>query len=296
MVPDPIRTPRRPAFRSPAAEAQFSAAYDAVLAQWPVPVESVDLASEFGTTHVQVCGPADGPPLVLLHGGGATSTVWFAVVGDLARRHRVYAVDQIGDAGRSVHDGRPLRAAGDLTDWLDTVLDGLGVPSTALAGHSYGGWLALSYALSAPQRVSRLVLLDPAECFTGTGPAYRLRAIPLFVRPSAQRMRAFLAWETRGAALDPTWLHLMGLAGGEVRGTAVVFPRRPDAAALRAFPVPTLQVLAEHSRSLDPGKAAAGAAALLPDVTNTVLPGASHHTIPTEDGARLARLMTDFLH
>jgi pimeloyl-ACP methyl ester carboxylesterase len=295
MVPDPTRTPRRPTFASPTAEAAFTAAYDAVLARWPVPVEPVDLASEFGTTHVQVCGPADGPPLVLLHGGGATSTVWFAVVGELARRHRVYAVDQIGDAGRSVHDGRPLRGAGDFAAWLDTVLDGLGVPSTALAGHSYGGWLALTYALSAPGRVSRLVLLDPAECFTGTGPAYRLRAIPLFVRPSAERMRRFLAWETRGAALDPTWLHLVGLAGGEVRGSPVVLPRRPDDTALRTLTVPTLQVLAERSRSLDPRKAAARAAALLPDVRNTVLPGASHHTIPTEDGARLARVLTDFL-
>jgi pimeloyl-ACP methyl ester carboxylesterase len=139
------------------------------------------------------------------------------------------------------------------------------------------------------------VLLDPAECFTGMRPAYRLRAVPLFVRPSAEKMRAFLAWETRGATLDPTWLHLVALAGGEVQGSPVVLPRRPDAAALRALTVPTLQVLAERSRSLDPRKAAAGAAALLPDVTSTVLPGATHHTIPTEDGARLARLMTDFL-
>jgi pimeloyl-ACP methyl ester carboxylesterase len=148
--------------------------------------------------------------------------------------------------------------------------------------------------MAAPQRVSRLVLLDPAGCFAGMGAAYRLRAVPLFVRPSARRMRDFLAWETRGAALDPAWLHLAGLAGGEVRGSAVVLPRRPDAAALRAFPVPTLQVLAEHSRSLDPRRAAAGAA-LLPHVTNTVLPGATHHTVPTLDADRLAGVMTDFL-
>ena len=37
------------------------------------------------------------------------------------------------------------------------------------------------------------------------------------------------------------------------------------------------------------------AAALLPDVRNEVLPDATQHTVTTEDGARLARLMTDFL-
>jgi pimeloyl-ACP methyl ester carboxylesterase len=287
------RTPARPRFRTPDAEAEFSAAYDAVLGRWPVPVESVDLPSEFGTTHVQVCGPSDGPPLVLLHGGGATSTVWFAAVDELAHRHRVYAPDLIGDAGRSVHDGRRLRRAADVTDWLDTVLDGLGLPRTALAGHSYGGWLALRYALSAPQRVDRLVLLDPTGCFAGMRMAYRLRAVPLLARPSAQRMRAFLAWETRCAALDPTWLHLAGLAV-EARTSPILLPRRPSATELRACQVPTLQVLAGRSRQLEPRRAAAGAG-LMPAATSTVLPDATHHTIPTVDADRLARTVTDFL-
>jgi len=65
-------------------------------------------------------------------------------------------------------------------------------------------------------------------------------------------------------------------------------------AALRACPVPTLQVLAGRSRRLDPRRAAAGAA-VMPSATSTVLPEATHHTIPTVDGERLARTVTDFL-
>src|SRR5947209_7960122 len=99
----------------------FSTAYDAVLAKWPVPVEPVEVGSAYGTTHVNVCGPPDATPLVLLHSGGATSTVWFDNVGDLARDHRVYAVDQINDAGRSVPGGRPVRSRDDLMAWLDAV-------------------------------------------------------------------------------------------------------------------------------------------------------------------------------
>ena len=59
-------------FTSGAAEAAFYSAYDTVLVQWPVAVESVDVSSAYGTTHVQVCGPSNGRPLVLLHRGGAT--------------------------------------------------------------------------------------------------------------------------------------------------------------------------------------------------------------------------------
>lgn len=100
-------------------QAEFFAAYDAVLAQWPVAAEPVDLPSPFGTTHVNICGPRDGEPLVLLHAGGATSTVWFANVGELSRTHRVYAVDTIGEAGRSVSDGRPVDSLAGFMEWLD---------------------------------------------------------------------------------------------------------------------------------------------------------------------------------
>src|SRR4051794_2833828 len=177
----------------------FNQAYDVVLAKWPVPVEPVDVGSPYGTTRVNVCGRADGEPLVLLHGGGATSTVWFANVGDLSRTHRVYAVDQINDAGRSVAGGRPLRSGPDLMAWLDALLTGLGLDAVRLCGHSYGGWLALNYALHAPQRVTHLALLDPTLCFAGMRLSYRLHAIPLFLPgPRAAGMRAFLRWETGG--------------------------------------------------------------------------------------------------
>src|SRR2546423_3023605 len=96
----------------------FFEAYDAVLARWPIAVETVDLRSAYGTTRVNACGPAGAPPLVLLPGGGATSTVWVANVAALAARHRAYAVDLVGDAGRSVADGRPVRTPADLVDWL----------------------------------------------------------------------------------------------------------------------------------------------------------------------------------
>ena len=136
----------------------------------------------------------------------------------------MYVVDQIGDAGRSMHDGRPLRRAADLTEWLETVLDGLGLAAAAVVGHSYGAWLALRLAVQAPRRVSRLVLLDPTGCVGGMRLPYRLHAVPLFARPSAAAMRRFVNWETGGAPLDPTWLHLASLAGGEVRGSPMHYP------------------------------------------------------------------------
>ncbi|GAA4566146.1 alpha/beta fold hydrolase [Planotetraspora kaengkrachanensis] len=295
MAEDPEPSP---AFRNPFTTmngaAEYLAAYDAVLAQWPVPVESARLRSPYGTTHVNVCGPREGPPLVLLHGGGATSTVWFGQVELLSRTRRVYAVDTIGEAGRSVADGRPVTTQADLMDWLDGLFNGLDLDAADLCGHSYGGWLALGYALHAPKRVRRLTLLDPTDCFAGLRLSYRLRSVPLFVRPDADRMRAFIHWETGGAAVDPAWLRLMCL-GAEFPRSKVVMPRRPASERLRASDVPALVLLAGRSRAHDVREVAAGARRLLPHVVTEVLPGVSHHGVPSEDPGPLGRALEEFL-
>lgn len=272
----------------------FFAAYDAVLRQWPVEVHSVDVPSPYGSTRVQICGPEDGVPIVLLPGGGATSVVWFANIADLAAAHRVYAVDLIGDIGRSVHDGAPLRGAGDLMAWLDTLFDKLDLDEAHLGGHSYGAWIALNYALHAPDRLGRLALLDPTNCFAGMSARYLVHGLPMLLKPTAERVRAFHLWETGRAPEDPLWrTFLDGTACA--RRSKVVAMRRPKAQDLRACSVPTLVLLAEHSRAHDVTRAATAARRLLPEASVITLPNASHHSIPTERAAELNRLMAEFL-
>ena len=279
---------------APPRSEQFTEAYDAVLARWPIPVEAIDLSSDYGTAHVNACGPADAPPLVLLHGGGATSTVWFANVEALGAAHRVYAVDTIGDAGRSVHDGKPIKTPADLMDWLDTVRVGLGLESADFCGHSYGAWLSLSYALHAPNHVRKLALLDPTKCFVGYRPRYLVRAAPVILWPSAQRTRDYLAWETGNAPLDPEWVTLSAL-GTEFPKSKVVVGPTPKAEQLRALTNPTLVVLAERSKAHDIRRVGDAARATVANVTVTTLQGASHHTIPSESAAELNRQLVEFL-
>jgi pimeloyl-ACP methyl ester carboxylesterase len=290
----PPRPPAEPVFASPGGRDRFFAAYDAVLAKWPVAVEPVDVTSAYGTTHVNVCGPTDGRPVVLLHGGGATSTVWFANVGDLARNHRVYAVDIIGGPGRSVANGKPMTSPSDLLDWLDGLLTDLGIDSAYLCGHSYGGWLALSYTAHAPGRVRRLALLDPSQCFAGAKPGYLLHGVPVLLRPTAAKMRALIRWETGGQPVDPTWLDLVATAADDFPSSKVVMPRRPDAARLRAVDVPTLLLLAERSRSHNIRRVATKAQRLMPLLVTAILPGVSHHSVPTENPEQLNRELLEF--
>ncbi|MFE0191485.1 alpha/beta fold hydrolase [Streptomyces sp. NPDC058989] len=275
-------------------EEEFFAAYDAALRRWPVAVRGVDVPSVYGTTRVHVCGPEDGAPLVLLPGGGTTSMVWFANIEDLARTHRVYAVDLMGDIGRSVHDGAPLRAAEDLMAWLDEVYEALGLDEAQLCGHSYGAQIALRYALHAPRRVDRLALLDPTGCFAPLSPRYLLRAAPLLLRRTAERERAFRRWETGGDPEDPGWEEFLD-STASARRSKVVVMRRPGAAELRACTVTTLVLLAGRSRAHDVRRVAVAARRLLPNVAVATVPDASHHSVPTERPAGLNRLLREFL-
>ncbi|MFI0914819.1 alpha/beta fold hydrolase [Streptomyces abikoensis] len=270
----------------------FFAAYDALLARWPAGTAEQTVPTPYGPTRVHAYGPPDSPPLVLLHGGGATGTAWFANAPALGARHRVYAVDILGDVGRSERAGLPLRTPQDLMTWLDAVLDGLGLTTAALCGHSYGGWVAAAYALHAPRRVQRLALLDPTQVFGGYRPGYLLRALPMLLRPTARRVGAFLDWESAGTGVDEDFKRLYVL-GATLRGRGrPVVGHTLDPAPLA---MPVLVLFAGRSRVHDAEATADRARRLLPRARVEVLPGLGHHALPTAGAAAVDTIVLEFL-
>ena len=278
----------------PGPRARFTRAYQQVVDRWPVTVTGLDAPTDYGTTHLLASGDESAPVVLLLPGGSATATAWSAVAGGLSQAHRVVAVDPVGQPGLSTPGQRPLKDAADLAGWLGQVLDYLGAQRAAVAGHSYGGWLALRYAMHAPGRVSRLVLLDPSSCFAPLSLAYRLRAIPLVARPSAARARRLLAWETGGRALDPDWL-AVAAAGADLGRPHIVLPAVPKPEELGGLAMPVLVAVAGRSRAHDPAQIGARARQRLPEVTIETLPQATHHTIPTQDAGELTAAIAGFL-
>ena len=274
--------------------ALFARTYQDLVDRWPVPVTALDVPTGYGMTHVLICGEHGAPAVFLLPGGGATATAWRDVAAGLSVSHRVIAADPIGQPGLSTPGGQPIKAALDLVSWLDQVLDSLTITSAALVGHSYGAWIALRYAMHAPSRVSKLVLLDPTDTFAPLSLRYRLKAIPQLARPSSQRMRRFLAWETRGQPLDPAWLAVIA-AGQDLGRARIVMPRRPHRGELADLHAPVLVIVAGRSRAHDPARIARLARDRLPNVTSATLAQATHHSIPTEDAPEILRHIKPFL-
>lgn len=267
--------------------ATFFAHYDALVQRSSA--TPLDIGSRFGTTRVNSFGPAGTRPVILLPGGGATSMAWVNVAGSLARTRRVHAVDLINDVGRS-HLTRPPDTAGDLLDWLSSVLDGLGAARVDLAGHSYGAMVALAYAVGpGKDRVDRLALVDPTSSFTGLRTTYLLRALPVLLSPNPGRLRRFLRWETGGAALNPDWRD-MYCAGARFPTAPTVVPKRPTDEALSALGDggSVTVIVAPDSRAHDPRVVSRRVRALLPSARVTMLHSGSHHTVPLEPADEIA--------
>lgn len=270
----------------------FLAAYAEAAARWPAGTESLDVPTSWGRTHVLAAGPPGAPPVLLLHGGGATATVWAGVAAVLAGRFRVLAPDQPGSPGRST-SSRPFRTTADQTAWLAELVAALDVGQVHLGGHSAGAHLALTAALGGSPAPASLSLLDPTACFAGFSAPYLLRALPHLVRPTPGRVRSFFAWETRGRALDPVWLEVAVRGSTEFDATPIVRTPRPPRDRLARLSTPTLVLVAGRSRAHDPTQVARGARGLLPAATVAELPRATHHTMPVLDAEEIAAALGD---
>lgn len=104
-----------------------------------------------------------GPPVVVLHGLGATNASMLPTLVALAGRHRVLAPDLpgFGDSDKPVAAYDPAFFA----TWLTAFLDRTGVDRAHFVGNSMGGRIALEMALASPSRVATLALLAPSMAF-----------------------------------------------------------------------------------------------------------------------------------
>jgi pimeloyl-ACP methyl ester carboxylesterase len=105
----------------------------------------------------------DGPPLLLIHGFGASTYTWRHIAPELARDHHVIAVDLKG-FGQSDKPFDDHYSVFDQAELLAQLIEDRDLKNLTIVGHSFGGGVALVLALKADQRlkgrISKLVLLD----------------------------------------------------------------------------------------------------------------------------------------
>jgi lipase len=114
--------------------------------------------------HTHEFGDPSGVPLLAVHGVTGHGRRYRRLAEEALPGRRTLAVDLRGH-GRSTYDG-PWSIPQHVADIVDT-LDSCGMGAIDVIGHSYGGAIALALLIAAPDRVRRLVLLDPALAQSG---------------------------------------------------------------------------------------------------------------------------------
>jgi pimeloyl-ACP methyl ester carboxylesterase len=137
----------------------------ATVAAAPVEQSFLELATTGSRVRLLSCG--SGPPLLLLHGVSFTAAAWAPLFNALSG-WRLLAVDLPGHGLSDPARYRPGHVRQHARELLDDILDALELDQAPVVGHSLGGMLALWYAATGAERISRLVAMaEPAVALAG---------------------------------------------------------------------------------------------------------------------------------
>jgi pimeloyl-ACP methyl ester carboxylesterase len=234
-----------PVFVTEERRARLMAIYDEALRRWPVPPDTFFVGTRYGKTHVIATGDPASPPLVLTHPMGVGSFVWSSIIAALSEHRRAFALDTIGDVGKSelADPDQYPKSGRDYSVWLDDVLAGLSLTTTDMVGGSMGGWIAMNHAVYAPPTLQRLVLLGPMglapwRATLGVlGPFLSQRLRPTEAKLDAIITRSLGEGEQVNREFRP-WMRIMGYTKARV-GQPFPIP----ANRLRMIKAPTLVFL-----------------------------------------------------
>lgn len=289
------------------------------------PGRTVSVRATDGTLlHAQVFGPADGYPIVLVHGITCAIRVWGHQIADLTSDYRVIAYDHRGH-GRSGVPGRGGYSLNHLASDLDAVLEATLEPGerAVIAGHSMGG-IAISawseqYRHRVAQRADGVALINATtgdllrhvELFQLPPQLQRARmhaarqilmafgAVPI-VGPATTAARQFVAMLAVGREADPAVIALIcdlftstpaASRGHWVR--VLVNSLGPSHINLQGLTVPTLVIGSTHDRLL-PMVASHRIAAAAPNLVRFVELRGGHCSI-LEHPAMISRELRDLV-
>jgi len=244
---------------------------------WEVPVEDQMIPTRFGTTHALVSGPAESPPVFLLHAAFNTGAIqWYPNVVRLSQHHRLVALDFVGAPGLGEQTA-PILGRADCAAWLSDVIEVFGLVTADLIGSSQGGWLALNLAVAQPERVRRLALLAPAASFL----PFRRGAIVSI------RLGPFMPGWTAGPSLRPVFgrryrvdRRIVDLLATSLRHYRFqqrpVYPGVFSDEELRSVRAQTLVMFGDKEFIYDPIPALERAGSIIPAVQTGLVADAGH--------------------
>ena len=135
--------------------------YDRQMDDLKIPYADLFVDTSFGKTHIIECGNLRGKPLLVFHGGNATTAYNLKYCRFLLDDFHVYAVDTIGHPGKSAEVSLSPRNQ-DYGKWAVNVIKGLGFNKMACFGGSFGAGILVKAMCVAPEVIKCSVLIVPS--------------------------------------------------------------------------------------------------------------------------------------
>lgn len=237
-----------------------------------------------------------GPAVVLLHGTPSPVSYFSPIIEPLSASRRVLCPVIPGYDGTAPHPGGYRLA--EMTRLLEDELAARGVTEAAVLGYSYGGYRALSLALSKRLRVTRLYLMAPFAGFDDAERAERLQLAAAIRGPGLDLRSifiqvalapAFVAANPDAAAEVGAWVDLVSreVIAAEVEASGLDEDLRPRLGELE---VPVLCRVGE----LDAGALPRRSQAIVErvrDATLELVPGCGHAPLLEDRAATVASVM-----
>jgi pimeloyl-ACP methyl ester carboxylesterase len=264
----------RSIYKTAAGETEIKAIYDHYLRRLDLPYTERTVDTRFGSTHLLVFGPEDGPALIMLHGGNSVNPHGLLGLRSLLarNRYRVYAPDTIGHPGYSAPYRIPTRGSG-YGEWMVDILDTLGLERVPFIGPSFGGGITVRTAAYTPERIEKAVLIVPAGIVR---PPMRSMLVDVVwpmlryrLKPSQESLRRAVLWMGTEPA-DEDFLRLIQAVFQHLHIEPDMFApaTRED---LAGFTAPTM-VIAARNDLLFPGEAVIQRAKeIIPNLVETKL-------------------------
>ena len=148
-------------YKSEYGKQHILALYDSKLQRLKYPYKDIFINTTFGTTHLIETGNFSGEPLLVFHGGNATTAYNLLACDFLQNDFHIYAADIIGHPGKSAETC--LSAFNyDYGKWAGEVISRLGFDSISLLGGSFGGGIIAKTMCAVPKKVKKAVLYIPS--------------------------------------------------------------------------------------------------------------------------------------
>jgi pimeloyl-ACP methyl ester carboxylesterase len=251
--------------------------------------------------HVEQAGA--GEPVVLLHGFGASTYSWRQVMPEIARSHRVVAIDLNGFGFTQRPRSRASYTREGQAKLVLATMDALGIGRAHVVGHSYGGGITLYLASRHPERFRTMVLVDSSAPTYSDDRRSRAAALlpldaffvrTLALRPSAVRkslLRSFWDDSKVTPELVRAYLDRVAVEGVSYAFYGLTAPAPPGSPVeLAKIDVPTLVVWGAHDELISP-ESGRRAAARLPHGEFVLFDHSGHMPMEEEPEAFLRAVL-----